>query len=126
MYLLSTRYYIPDGKDFETCCDPAKAAALVKSTLEQGGKSPGQVKVFNPNTDNAYICAGIEKEANGTWLLNWRKYLGRAKATGGKVQVILVDSPSNMQLAEMDMAEDKGVPVIKIFIAHLRGQLIDF
>ena len=122
VYLLSTRFHYPDGKDFDTCCDPARAAALVKSTLEQGGKSPGQVKVFNPNTDNAYICVGIEKEANGIWLLNWRKYLCRAKANGGKVLVIPGDNLSNMQLAEKDVAEDKGVPVTRIFMLTCRAR----
>jgi len=126
VHLLSTRFYIPDGKSIFQCCDPARAATLVKLKLEEGGKRAGHVKVFNPNTDNAFIMGGIAKEANGIWLLNWRRYLTRARETGGKVLQILVDEPSYMQQAEADMALDKGVPVIKICISHLNGPLADF
>jgi len=127
--VISTRYFFPDGKDTFTCCDPAKAAREVKLRLESVSdacrEQPQKVKVFNPNTDNAFIMGGHEKEANAIWLLNWRKYLDRAKETGGKVIQILVDEPSNMQEAEASMAADKGVPVLYIRMSHLKGQLID-
>ena len=99
--------------------EPCRNHQLLKSTLEQEARVL-DVKVFNPTTDNAYVCARIEKEANGIWLLNWRKYLCRAKANGGKGLVIPGDNLSNMQLAEKDVAEDKGVPVTRIFMLTCR------
>merc|ERR1712183_1195513 len=66
---------------------------------------------------------GVEKEANSIWLLNWRWALSLAKKTGGKVWQILVAEPSNMQLAEEDMAKDKGVPVVKIDLTRFKGSL---
>ena len=81
--------------------------------------------VFNPNTDNAFIMYGNEKEANGIWLKNFRRMMVRAKETGGRVIQILVDKPSHMQDAEEGMAIDKNIPVIKVEMSHLRGQLRD-
>ena len=92
--------------------------------MEQAGIPAGvKVKVFNPNTDNALILGGLEKEANAKWLLNWRKALDRSKETHGNVFQILVDEPSNMQDAEASMASDKGVPVVILDLRHLKGHL---
>lgn len=123
VHVLATRHHIPDDKDLHHACDPAKAALLIKSWLEEKAERPGAVKVFNANTDNAVIMAGREKEANAIWLLNWRRYLQRAYETGGKVLQILVDIPSPMQEAEEEMAADKGVPLVRIDITHLIGSL---
>lgn len=117
VHVLSTRFYFPDGKDHRNCNDPVKAAREVKEALEAVDQI-GKVKVFNPNTDNAFIMGGFEKEANSIWLLNWRKYLSRAQETGGKVVQILVSEPSNMQQAEASMAAYKGVPLVKL---HMSG-----
>ena len=83
--------------------------------------------VFNPNTDNSLLMRGDPEAANAIWLLNWRKALERAKKTGGRcVQIIVGPGLSEMQEAEASMAEDKGVPVVRLdcsevqFAADLR------
>ena len=86
--------------------------------------TPG-VKVFDPNTDNAFITEGDEEEANGKWLKNWRKTLKLARRSKGKVLQILVCEPSPMQDAEADMARSEGVPVLKIDATRFTGKLLD-
>merc|ERR1712232_1016463 len=119
VHLLSTRFYYPDGKHHHNCCEPKQAARLVVGVLE---KMPN-TRAFDPNIDNAFIMQGVEKEANSIWLLNWRWALKLAKEKGGKVWQVLVHEPSNMQRAEEDMANDKGVPVVKIDLTRFNGQL---
>ena len=47
--------------------------------------------------------------ANAIWLRNWRWALERARATGGRViQIIVSPGLSEMQVAEADMAADRG------------------
>ena len=81
------------------------------------------MNVFNPNTDNAFIMGGFEKQANSIWLLHWRRILQRSKETNGLVLQTLVDDASNMQQAEADMAYDKGVAVVELVLRQLSGDL---
>ena len=82
---------------------------------DDGNKTPNGVIVFNPNTDNSLLMRGDPEAANAIWLLNWRKALDRAKKTGGRcVQIIVQGGLSEMQEAEASMAEDKGVPVVRL------------
>jgi len=118
--VLSTRFNYPPGYNVNSCCDPKEAATIVKKKLQlvKG------VMVFDPNADNAYIMEGDSDEANSIWLKNWRKMLKKAKETNGAVVQILVNGgTSHMQDEEEDMAKDKGVPVIQLNAAALRGQL---
>ena len=79
------------------------------------------VIVFNPNSDNALSMRGDPEAANAIWLLNWRKALVRAKKTGGRcVQIIVAGGLSEMQEAEASMAEDKGVPVVRLDCSELK------
>ena len=59
---------------------------------------------------------GDAAKANGIWLKTWRQALVRAQQTGGCVLCLelLGAGPSPMQEAEMDMARDKGVPVVVV------------
>ena len=88
----------------------------------QWEKTPNGVIVFNPNTDNSLLMRGDPEAANAIWLLNWRKALERAKKTGGRmVQIIVGGSLSEMQEAEASMAEDKGVPVVRLDCSEVKG-----
>ena len=77
--------------------------------------------VFNPNSDNALSMKGDPEASNAIWLLNWRKALVRAKKTGGRcVQIIVQGGLSEMQEAEASMAEDKGVPVVRLDCSEVK------
>ena len=113
-----------DGNQTYFSCDPFKTAGEVKKWLE-GGQN-GRVIVFNPNTDNALSMRGDPEASNAIWLLNWRKALDRAKKTGGRcVQIIVQGGLSEMQEAEASMAEDKGVPVVRLDCSEVKFYYAD-
>ena len=132
VHVLSTRYMMdPSQKGVEGACDPKTAAATVKRVLEadplvlsrkwgfiddEKTSFPGTVKVFDPNADNAFLMDGDPTQANAIWLLNWRQVgLENARRTGGScIQVLVPPGPSPMQIAEASMANDRGVPVVRI------------
>ena len=100
-------------------CDPFETAGNVKKLLEYDQN--GRVIVFNPNTDNALSMKGDPEASNAIWLLNWRKALVRAKKTGGRmIQIIVGGGLSEMQEAEASMAEDKGVPVVRLDCSEVK------
>ena len=109
--VLSTRYAGQNGGSSEGIT-PLSCSDLVKGYLE----SFGTLKVFNPNRDNAALQGGNPEKANGVWLRQWRRMLVRALETGGCVLRLDLEEAglSDMQLAETDMAADKGVPVVTI------------
>ena len=114
------------GRPTYRSCDPFETAGYVKRYLEggdkYGDKTPNGVIVFNPNTDNALSMKGDPEASNAIWLLNWRKALVRAKKTGGRmIQVIVQGGLSEMQEAEASMAEDKGVPVVRLDCSEVKG-----
>jgi hypothetical protein len=127
VHVLSTRYNTPF--DHPQAPDPKSWANHVKHFLETGTDSLGNpidqpsieqqgpapsTKVFNPNSDNAFLMGGNKRDANDIWLLNWREHLELSKRTGGKmIQIVVCPDLSNMQQAEESMAHDKGVPVVK-------------
>ena len=91
-------------------------------TKKPGRMKPTGVIVFNPNTDNSLLMRGDPEAANAIWLLNWRKALDRAKKTGGRcVQIIVGGGLSEMQEAEASMAEDKGVPVVRLDCSEVKN-----
>ena len=131
-------------------CDPAITSERVKKCLEHdeaeagadyfvstaGGallpapmddprrkwRRSGYVQCFDPNMDNAFSVAGDTRQANAEWLLNWREQLENARRTGGSVVQILVrPGLSPMQVAERDMANDKGVPVVVLDFTEAQG-----
>ena len=90
-------------------------------TKQMEKKPRSGVIVFNPNSDNAYLMKGDPEAANAIWLLNWRKALDRAKKTGGRcVQIIVAGGLPEMQEAEASMAEDKGVPVVRLDCSEVK------
>ena len=120
--------------DLYDSCDPFIAANVVKKELEGGQKhneetdefekAPNGVIVFNPNTDNSLLMRGDPEAANAIWLLNWRKALERAKKTGGRmIQIVVQGGLSEMQEAEASMAEDKGVPVVRLDCSEVKNAL---
>ena len=128
--VLSTRYGMPtqaaDGspltslknlsknlaRNIQTAMTPLEVSDLVKSHIET--LSGRKVKCFNPNRDNAALQGGDTGKANGIWLRTWREMLVQAQRTGGCVlRLDLTEAGlSDMQVAETDMAADKGVPVV--------------
>jgi hypothetical protein len=101
LHVLSTRF---SGVSFQV-------ARTVKELIE--ARMPSTA-CFNPNEDNLTLAEGKAAEANAAWLKQWRKMLKRAAKVGGRVVQLLSESEglSDMQEAEEDMAEDKGVPVV--------------
>ena len=100
--------------------DSFLTAGNVKRQLEMF--QDGRVIVFNPNTDNALSMKGDPEASNAIWLLNWRKALVRAKKTGGRmIQIVVAGGLSEMQEAEASMAEDKGVPVVRLDCSEVEG-----
>eukprot|EP01047_Picozoa_sp_COSAG01_P078695 COSAG01_NODE_14638_length_1428_cov_1.483822_1_plen_433_part_01 len=97
----------------EQTCDPNSMASNVKQVLEE---QLTDAKVFNPNYDNAFLMRGNSEEANSIWLLNFRNVgLENARRTGGAcIQVVTPPGLSQMQIAEADMAKDKGVRVVRL------------
>ena len=85
------------------------------------------VMVFNPNADNAFLMEGDATQANSIWLRNWRERLEDARRTGGAVvQILVAPGLSQMQLAEADMAADKGVPVVLLDCTLVRDRLDEY
>jgi len=109
-------------------CDPSRSAENLQRYLEEAEG----IQVFNPNVDNAFVLGGLtEAEAvQGRKLLNWRSVefgLERVKQTGGSVlQLIVPPGPSQMQLVEAAMAEDKGVPLIAIDCTAIPSEAYDY
>ena len=103
LHVLSTRF---SGVSFQV-------ARTVKELIE--ARMPSTA-CFNPNEDNLTLAEGKAAEANAAWLKQWRKMLKRAAEVGGRVVQLLSESEglSDMQEAEEDMAEDKGVPVVVV------------
>ena len=59
--------------------------------------------------------AEIPENANGIWLLNFRWAMDLAQRTGGRmIQVYAPPGLSDMQVAEAQMAADKGIPVVRV------------
>ena len=129
VHVLSTRYVRHSSVDPRCSCDPRVSAATVKAVLEaeelvvdygqvndSKSKWLGWMKVFNPNSDNAFLMRGNAASANAIWLRNWREIgLENARRTGGScIQLIVPPGPSDMQLAEESMALSEGVQVIKM------------
>lgn len=106
-------------------CDPARSAANLQRYLQE---QPG-LRCFNPNDEGQFLTEGDIDQANGWYCLNWRSAefgLEKARATGGSVlQLIVPPGPSPMQVAEADMAREKGVPVLSIDCSALRGEAYD-
>ena len=92
-------------------CDPFMTAQNVKKALE---RSDGCM-TFDPNGDNAFLMKGDSSSADAIWLRNWRWALELARKTGGCcVQIVVKPGLSEMQKAEADMADDKGVRVVRL------------
>ena len=89
-------------------------------------------QVFNPLIDNAFLLDGhTDAEAVlGTKLLNWRGPdvgLERVRQSGGCVlQLLTPPGPSPMQLAEAEMAADKGVPVVVVDCTDVNSEAFDY
>ena len=133
VHVISTRYRKECGQ--ADAIDPRRVAEELKRELEGGDLPSGPidprllegaglpareypltgVRVFNPNSDNAFLTGGDPEEANAIWLRNWRDFLEMARKKGGRcIQIIVPPGLSHMQHAEADMAADKGVPVVRI------------
>ena len=108
-----------DKFDNPLSCDPFKSAQEVKKALE---RIPGPTTcVFNPNRDNAclmgsaFLMGGKGESASAIRLKNYRWALDRAHQTGGCcVQVVVKPGLSIMQVAEAEMAAEKGVRVVRL------------
>lgn len=117
--VLSTRYSAPKAATVEESLEelhgmsPLRCSDLVKDYIEANGPN---IRVFNPNRDNAALQRGDPEKANGIWLRTWRTMLIRALDTGGCVLRLDLEEAgmSDMQEAETDMAADKGVPLISM------------
>ena len=63
-------------------------------------------------------------------LLNWRSGdfgLARVRATGGVVlQIVVPPGPSKMQLAEAEMAAEKGIEVLTVDCMSIRTEAFDY
>ena len=107
-------------------CDPARSAENLQRYLQE---QPG-LRVFNPNVDSAFLTEGDVEQANGWYVLNFRSAefgLERVRQTGGTVlQLIVPPGPSPMQIAEADMAREKGVPLLAVDCTALRGEAYDY
>lgn len=124
VHVISTRF----KRAVNNGCDPKEAAKAIKCFLETGKavdreeydvitEPVAETKVFNPNADNAFLMIGDSEAANAIWLRNWREIgLSGARRTGGYcIQIVVQGGLSDMQIAEQDMAFDKGVPVVQLF-----------
>jgi hypothetical protein len=133
VHLLSTR----PGKDasqldrthpdhVKLSCDPARSASNLQRYLQE----VAGVRVFNPHEEGQFLTEGDVAQANGWYCLNVRSAefgLERVRATGGTVlQLLVPPGPSPMQVAEADMAREKGVPVLTIDCTALRGEAFDY
>ena len=109
-------------------CEPARSAENLQRWLQE---QPG-VKVFNPNTDNAFVLEGLVDVdgVNGMKLLNFRGAdfgLERVRATGGcMLQLLVPPGLSTMQQAEADMAADKGVRVVIVDCTRIGVEAYDY
>lgn len=107
-------------------CDPARSAENLQRYLQE----VPACRVFNPNVDSAFLTEGDVDNADGWYVLNWRSGefgLERVRQTGGRVlQLIVPPGPSPMQIAEADMAHEKGVPVLKIDCTSVKGEAFDY
>ena len=107
-------------------CDPARSAENLQRFLQE---VPG-LRVFNPLVDSAFLTEGDVGNADGWYVLNWRSGefgLERVRQTGGRVlQIIVPPGPSPMQVAEADMAREKGVRVLQIDCTTVKGEAYDY
>ena len=114
------RYCLATGNEVTPEMEPQIAATSGKPVSKT-------VMAFNPNTDNAFLMEGDATSANAIWLRNWRERLEDARRTGGAVvQVLVPPGLSQMQLAEADMAADKGVPVVLVDCSNVRERLDEY
>ena len=107
-------------------CEPARSAENLQRYLQEAKG----VRCFNPNVEGQFLTEGDADQANGWYCLNWRSAefgLERVRSTGGCVlQLIVPPGPSPMQVAEADMAREKGVPLLTVDCCALRGEAYDY
>ena len=65
------------------------------------------------------LMKGDPEASNAIWLLNWRGARPRQEDGRPRAQVI-VGALSEMQEAEASMAEDKGVPVVRLDCSEVK------
>ena len=69
-----------------------------------------------------FFSSNIEQGSVRAGLLTWREMLELARIKGGCViQMLVPPELSKMQLAEADMAKDKGVLVVKLDCRSVKG-----
>lgn len=107
-------------------CDPARSASNLQRYLQEAAG----LRVFHPHEEGQFVGEGDVAQASGWYCLNWRSAefgLEKVRATGGTVlQLIVPPGPSPMQVAEADMAREKGVPVLTVDCTALRGEAFDY
>lgn len=108
-------------------CDPCRSAEALQRYVQEGG---AVVRCFNPHAEGALLTDGDVEQAHGWYVLNWRSAefgLERARRSGGCVlQLLVPPGPSPMQIAEAEMAREKGVRVIVVDCTAIRGEAFDY
>ena len=113
--VLSTRYHAPrEWNDMQPRLTPLAVSDVVTAYTEAfADVDSSNFMVYNPNRDNVAMRQGDVRAASGTWLLMWRQMLDAARDTRGFVLRLEAEGTplTDMQVAETDMAADKGVMV---------------